>query len=62
MLLFVVLKLISAFQDPLFSFDLSPVAAGSVNGHSIIVLLGGLFLLYTALKEIFHMTATSSTM
>ncbi|QIG52001.1 tellurium resistance protein TerC [Nordella sp. HKS 07] len=56
-LLFVVLKLISAFQDPLFSFDLSPVAAGSVNGHSIIVLLGGLFLLYTALKEIFHMLA-----
>jgi predicted tellurium resistance membrane protein TerC len=56
-LLFVVLQLISAFQDPLFSFDLSPVAAGSVNGHSIIVLLGGFFLLYTALKEIYHMLA-----
>lgn len=56
-LLFVVLQLISAFQDPLFSFDLSPFAQGTVNGHSIIVLLGGLFLLYTAMKEIYHMLA-----
>lgn len=56
-LLFVVLQLISAFQDPLFSFNLAPFAQGTVNGHSIIVLLGGFFLLYTALKEIYHMLA-----
>lgn len=56
-LLFVVLQLIKAFQDPLFSFDFSPIAAGTVNGHSLIVLLGGVFLLYTALKEIYHMLA-----
>lgn len=56
-LLFVVLQLISAFQDPLFSIDIPPVVSGNVNGHSLIVLVGGVFLLYTALKEIYHMLA-----
>ena len=56
-LLFVVLQLISAFQDPLFSIDLPPLVSGNVNGHSLIVLVGGIFLLYTALKEIYHMLA-----
>ena len=53
-LLFVVLQLIDAFQTAFFSIDTLPVSA-SVNGHSIIVLFGGIFLIYTALKEIFHM-------
>ncbi len=53
-LLFVVLQLISLFQSPWFSFDL-PFAKGVFNGHSLIVLLGGAFLIHTALKEIFHM-------
>ena len=56
-LLFVVLQLIHAFQDTLFSFSLPPVVSGAISGHSIIVLAGGLFLLYTALKEIYHMLA-----
>lgn len=56
-LLFVVLQLISAFQDPLFSFDLS-LATGTVNGHSLIVLFGGAFLIHTAMKEIAHMLST----
>ncbi|MGE3875851.1 MAG: TerC family protein [Parvibaculaceae bacterium] len=56
-LLFVVLQLISAFQDSLFSIELPPLVSGSFNGHSLIVLLGGVFLLYTALKEIYHMLA-----
>ena len=54
-LLFVVLQMIAAFQNTLFDIPLAPVASGSVNGHSIIVLAGGLFLIYTAMKEIFHM-------
>lgn len=53
-LLFVVLRLIEAFQDPLITLDTLAVAA-SVNGHSLIVLAGGVFLIYTAMKEIFHM-------
>lgn len=56
-LLFVVLQLIHAFQDTLFSFSLPPIVSGAISGHSIIVLAGGMFLLYTALKEIYHMLA-----
>ena len=54
-LLFVVLHLIRIFQDTLFTLDLPPVVNGSFNGDSIIVLLGGVFLIYTALKEIHHL-------
>lgn len=53
-LLFVVLQLIAMFQSPLFGVDL-PIATASFNGHSLIVLAGGAFLIHTALKEIFHM-------
>ncbi|MCB1380405.1 MAG: tellurium resistance protein TerC [Alphaproteobacteria bacterium] len=53
-LLFVVLQLIEAFQDPLFGIDL-PYLAANFSGHSLIVLGGGAFLIHTAMKEIFHM-------
>lgn len=53
-LLFVVLQLISAFQDPIFDVAL-PFFSASVSGHALIVLAGGLFLMYTAMKEIYHM-------
>jgi predicted tellurium resistance membrane protein TerC len=55
-LLFVVLMLIAAFQSPWFTIDL-PVMHGIFNGHSLIVLFGGLFLVRTALSEIRHMIA-----
>jgi predicted tellurium resistance membrane protein TerC len=53
-LLFVVLKLIETFQEPFVAFASLPISA-TINGHSLIVLFGGVFLMYTALKEIFHM-------
>lgn len=53
-LLFVVLQLIAMFQSPLFGIHL-PVIVAVFNGHSLIVLAGGAFLINTALKEIFHM-------
>jgi predicted tellurium resistance membrane protein TerC len=53
-LLFVVLQLIALFQASFFDINLS-VIAGSFNGHSLIVLAGGAFLIHTALKEISHM-------
>lgn len=56
-LLFVVLQLISALQDPFFSITFPPLVSGTFNGHSLIVLFGGIFLLRTALKEIYHMLA-----
>lgn len=54
-LLFVVLQLIQAFQNPLFSVNFPPFVEGEVSGHALIVLAGGVFLMYTAIKEIFHM-------
>jgi predicted tellurium resistance membrane protein TerC len=53
-LLFVVLMLIQAFQSSWFKVDI-PYLAGDFNGHSLIVLLGGLFLIRTAMSEIRHM-------
>jgi predicted tellurium resistance membrane protein TerC len=50
----VVLKLIELFQERWFGLD-TPFFSASFNSHSLIVLLGGLFLIHTALKEIYHM-------
>jgi len=54
LLLFVLVKVIAFFQDPFFSID-THFIAGTFNVHSVIVLLGGVFILYTATKEILHM-------
>lgn len=42
-------------QTSVFSFDW-PFASGKFNMHSLIVLAGGGFIIYTAMKEIWHMT------
>ncbi len=54
-LLFVVLQLISAFKNPFFELSIPPFVDGKFSGHALIVLAGGVFLMYTAIKEIFHM-------
>jgi len=54
-LLFIIMQVISAFQDPLFGIHLQGITEGSFNLHSLIVLFGGVFILYTAMKEILHM-------
>ncbi|WP_411767124.1 TerC family protein [Winogradskyella sp. A3E31] len=59
-LLFVLVSVIEYFQDP-FSFltgKIENVLDFAFNGHSIIVLLGGGFIIYTAIKEIWHMIST----
>jgi predicted tellurium resistance membrane protein TerC len=53
-LLFVVLQLIAMFQAPWLTVNL-PVMHGIINGHSLIVMIGGLFLIRTAITEIRHM-------
>jgi predicted tellurium resistance membrane protein TerC len=53
-LLVVVLQLIDLFQEPFFSFT-SAWFTTAVSGHALIVLMGGTFLIYTAIKEIYHM-------
>ena len=56
-LLLVLLQLIELFQDKLFDVPefMSPFVEGHFNGHSLIVLAGGAFILYTAIKEVLHM-------
>lgn len=54
-LLFVLISVIGYFQDPLFSIHSGDIVSGVFNLHSLIVLLGGVFIIYTATKEIMHM-------
>lgn len=56
-LLFVVVQAISYFQSSLFTFNWPGILEGDVNGHALIVLFGGAFIIYTATKEIMHMLA-----
>lgn len=56
-LLFVLVSIIEFFQSP-FSFltaEVKDVLSFAFNGHSLIVLAGGGFIIYTAIKEIWHM-------
>jgi len=55
LLLFVLVKVIAYFQDPFVQFDVENIISASVNVHSLIVLVGGIFILYIATKEIWHM-------
>jgi len=61
-LLFVLMKLIQYFQDSIFAFNWVGVAEGDFNAHSMIVLLGGIFIMYTAMKEIWHMLSLEDEM
>ncbi len=54
-LLFVLLQLVEAVREPFLRLPFPGVAEGAFNLHALIVLLGGAFILYTAVKEITHM-------
>ena len=54
-LLFLLVKVIELFQEPWFALEWSGVLEGVFNFHSIIVLVGGAFIMYTATREIWHM-------
>ncbi|MGI9592958.1 MAG: TerC family protein, partial [Patiriisocius sp.] len=54
-LLFVLLKVIALFQDPLFDINVEGMVSGIFNLHSLIVLVGGVFIMWTAVREIMHM-------
>ncbi|CAL2089033.1 Tellurium resistance protein TerC [Tenacibaculum sp. 190524A05c] len=56
-LLFILVSIIDFFQEP-FSWltgGVDNVLKFAFNGHSLIVLAGGGFIIYTAIKEIWHM-------
>ncbi|MFY0601758.1 MAG: tellurium resistance protein TerC [Cyclobacteriaceae bacterium] len=54
-LLFILINLIQYFQDPIFHIDIEGIIHSIINIHSLIVLFGGGFILYTAVKEIWHL-------
>ena len=54
-LLFVLISLIDYFQDPILLLPFEGIIEGHFNIHSFIVLGGGIFIIYTAMKEIWHM-------
>ncbi len=60
-MLFVVIHAVQYFEKPLFSLPeggpLGRVISGNVTVHALVVLFGGIFLLYTAVKEIVHLLA-----
>jgi predicted tellurium resistance membrane protein TerC len=56
-LLFVLVSLIERFRDPFMDLSLGKMLHAEVSIHSLIVLGGGVFILYTAIKELMHMVA-----
>lgn len=58
LLLFVVVNLIKLLEEPFWDLVSSPLEM-HVSGHSLIVILGGAFILWTAIKEIYHLLAIS---
>lgn len=55
LLLYVMVRLIESLTEPFFSVDWSGVVEGSFNFATIVFLFGGVFIMYTAVKEIGHM-------
>jgi len=54
-LLFVMIQLIETLKDPFFSINWTGVLEGTFNFATLVFLLGGGFIMYTAVKEIRHM-------
>ena len=54
-LLFLLTRVIAMFTHPFLNLAWSGFIEGNFNLESVIVLFGGIFIIYTAIKEIFHM-------
>lgn len=54
-LLFVVMQAISMFQTSFFGIHLDGILSLEMTMHALIVLAGGVFIMWTAVKEIMHM-------
>lgn len=56
-LMFVVLGLINRFTLPMFGIGWNGVIEGSFTFHSVVSILGGSFIMWTAMREIMHLLA-----
>lgn len=54
-LLFIMIRLIGSLSEPFFVLNWEGVIEGGVNFATIVFVLGGIFIIYTAVKEIAHM-------
>lgn len=54
-LLFVMLMLLDRLKTPFLAFDMPGIITGSVNFSTVVFLFGGVFIIYTAVREISHM-------
>ncbi|MGV6811698.1 MAG: TerC family protein [Brevirhabdus sp.] len=54
-LLFLMIRLIDAMSEPFFVFDMPGIIEGGVNFATCVFVVGGIFIMYTAFKEIGHM-------
>lgn len=54
-LLLILIKAIAFFQEPFWNLEITGILEWHMTGHAVIVLVGGLFILHTAVKEISHM-------
>ena len=56
-LLFTMIQLIDAMAEPFFILQWEGVLEGAVNFATLVFIIGGIFIIYTAVKEISHMLA-----
>ena len=54
-LLFTLLQVLSFFENPFPRLHWEGIIDARLNLHGIIVMIGGVFIIYTALREIYHM-------
>ena len=54
-LLFVMIGLIDSMSEPFFIFNFPGIIEGGVNFATVVFVFGGIFIMYTAVKEIGHM-------
>ena len=55
LLLFVLINLIASFEEPFLTVTDNKYITTEMNLESLIILLGGIFIIYTSIKEIWHM-------
>ncbi len=60
-LLFVLMKMVQSFREPLLRIHLPGLVESAFNLHSLIELAGGVLIMYTATKEILHMMSLEDT-
>ncbi len=54
-LLFIMIRLIRTLSEPFWVFDMPGILEGGVNFSTVVFVIGGIFIIYTAVKEIGHM-------